>query len=65
MSNVTLIITDVMESSFIDAVTIINNPYAMSTENMMLGEESINDLNKTHELFDFDADQPEIEQDLE
>ena len=65
MSNVTLIITDVMESSFIDAVTIINNPYAMSTEKRRLGEESFDDLSRPQVLSDSDADQTKIEQDLE
>jgi hypothetical protein len=56
---------NVMESSHIDHDTIINNPYAMYTENMILGEESINDLSTPHELSDNDADQTEIEHDLE
>ena len=54
-----------MTRSFIDDGTISNNPFAVSTENRRPGEDSFNDLNKTHELSDYDADQPEIGQDLE
>ena len=60
---------DVMTRSFIDDGSIHSNPFAASTlaenKRQQAAEDSINDLNKTHELSDYDVDKTEDNQDLE
>lgn len=52
-----------MTRSFIDDGTTTSNPFAVSTEEKQ-EEESMHDLNKTHELSDYSADHTD-NQDLE
>lgn len=55
---------DIMTRSFIDDGTISSNPFAGSTEKKQQ-DDSMNDLNKTHELSDYSADHTDNNQDLD